>query len=373
MITISRAAPRRKRTFVIMVLLLLWRQQRHDHDFLDGRYGPGWDVDVRPGRQACPMTGRSRDQVVFEQTLRRQRLVVSRAQALGCGMTPAMLRHRLRSGGPWQRMLPGVYLTVTGTPTLLQREHAALLYGGPRSIITSQAALRRHGVRVPEPQEITVLVPVSRPSMRQAFVSVASTTRLPEFYFSDGLIRFTAPERAVADAARAAGSFREVRALVAEVVQKGRCPIKLISEELRQGPVQGSAWLRQVLAEVADGVRSAAEGELRDLIVSAGLPMPLFNASLYKGPVFIARPDAWWPWAGVAVEVDSREWHLSPDASERDSERHSAMTRLGVLLHHVTPGQLRRQPGRVVADIRESLAAGRPQEALGIRTVPASG
>jgi len=33
--------------------------------------------------------------------------------------------------------------------------------------------------------------------------------------------------------------------------------------------------------------------------------------------VFLAMPDAWWPAAGVAVEVDSREWHLSPADWER--------------------------------------------------------
>ena len=38
---------------------------------------------------------------------------------------------------------------------------------------------------------------------------------------------------------------------------------------------------RSVLAEVAEGIRSTAEGDLRDLIRAARLPTPLFNASLY--------------------------------------------------------------------------------------------
>jgi hypothetical protein len=56
---------------------------------------------------------------------------------------------------------------------------------------------------------------------------------------------------------------------------------------------------------VAEGIRSTAEGDLRDLIRAARLPMPLFNASLYVGDTFLAIPDAWWPEAGVAAEVDS--------------------------------------------------------------------
>ncbi len=61
---------------------------------------------------------------------------MSRTQVLASGMTRDALKHRIRVDGPWQRLIPGVYLTVTGTPTVRQREIAALLYGGPRSVIT---------------------------------------------------------------------------------------------------------------------------------------------------------------------------------------------------------------------------------------------
>ncbi len=71
---------------------------------------------------------------------------------------------------------------------------------------------------------------------------------------------------------------------------------------------------REALADVADGIRSAAEGDLRDLLARSGLPMPLFNPSLYdEHGTFVARPDAWWQAYGIAVEVDSREWHTSPE------------------------------------------------------------
>jgi hypothetical protein len=63
-------------------------------------------------------------------------------------MTRHALDHLLRVGGAWQRILPGVYLTVTGTPTVEQREVAALLYAGSASVMTGPAALRRHRIRV---------------------------------------------------------------------------------------------------------------------------------------------------------------------------------------------------------------------------------
>ena len=56
-------------------------------------------------------------------------------------------------------MLPGVYLTVTGKPASEQRLVAAVLYAGPRAVITGPAALRLHRLRSPGPDVIDVLVP----------------------------------------------------------------------------------------------------------------------------------------------------------------------------------------------------------------------
>jgi hypothetical protein len=41
------------------------------------------------------------------------------------------------------------------------------------------------------------------------------------------------------------------------------------------------ALLRMVIAEATDGVRSAPEAELRDLVIKARMPLPLFNPRLY--------------------------------------------------------------------------------------------
>jgi len=69
-------------------------------------------------------------------------------------------------------------------------------------------------------------------------------------------------------------SFREVRALVAATVQQRRCRIEHLQEELARGPVRGSAWLRQALEEVTNGIRSGAEGNFGDLLRRYRLPIP---------------------------------------------------------------------------------------------------
>jgi hypothetical protein len=68
--------------------------------------------------------------------LGQQFSMVSRAQLRGLGMKDTAMQWRIRAGGPWQVLLPGVYLGVTGAPNLPQKEMAALLYAGPGSAIT---------------------------------------------------------------------------------------------------------------------------------------------------------------------------------------------------------------------------------------------
>jgi very-short-patch-repair endonuclease len=312
------------------------------------------------------------DRRALEILLREQERVITRAQATDCGLSPAQIQHRIRPGGPWQRLLPGVYLAVTGTPTPRQAEIAAMRRAGPKSALTGIAALRHHGVRVPDSRFMTVLVPAERHRQNCGFVRVWPTTRMPEFVMADGAIRFTLAARAVTDTARELSSFREVRAVAADAVQRRQCRLDQLTVELAGAPLRQSAWLRRALEEVADGVRSVAEGDLRTLIKAAGLPAPMFNAQLYVGRTLLAVADAWWPDAGVAVEVDSREWHLSPEDWQRTLRRHASMSAHGIIVLHVTPHQIRIEADRVAADIRAALQCGRARPVPGIRAGAAS-
>jgi hypothetical protein len=196
---------------------------------------------------------------------------------------------------------------------------------------------------------------------------------MPEFVFADGAVRFADAARAVADAARELDSFREVRAVAADTVQRRRCQLGQLLDELAHAPVRQSAWLRRALADVAEGIRSAAEGDFQDLTRRAHLPAPMFNARLYAGAEFIAVADAWWPGAGVAAEVESREWHLSPDDWERTLRRSATMSAHGIIVLHFTPHQIRSDPDQVAAQIRASLRAGAGRPALDIRALAATG
>ena len=263
-------------------------------------------------------------------------------------------------------------MAATGAPTTLQQEMAALLYAGPRSVITGPAALRSHHIRTELTEIVDVLVSATRQRRDTKFVRLHRTTRMPGRLWEAGPVRYVPPARAVADAVRALTSLRDVRAVVADAVQRDKCAISRLATELDEGPAKGSALFREALADVADGIRSAAEGDLRDLLAKSGLPMPLFNPSPDDyGGTYIARPDAWWPRLGIAVEVDSREWHMSPEDHARTLARGRRMAKHQIVVLRFTPRQIRTQPAEVIKDIKAALEGARGRPPLRLKTIPA--
>jgi hypothetical protein len=303
--------------------------------------------------------------------LRHQYDVVARSQALSCGMTRGTLEYRLRLGGPWRQILPAVYLTVTGTATAEQRDMAALLYAGPNSVITGPAAVRRHNLRCAGLNVLDVLVPAESRRKSTGYVQIQRTTRMPADLYTTGPIRFVSPARAVADAARGMTRFSDVQAVVCEAVQRGRCTLEELVRELDQGPSAGGRWYRMALTEIREGIRSAAESQLKHVIDRSDLEKPMYNADLYTlDGIFLGRPDAWFAGAGVAGEVDSREYHMGAGDYEATVMRHNRMEAAGIHLLHWLPSTIKAEPGRVIADLRRAIAAGSKRAPLPIKAVP---
>jgi hypothetical protein len=297
--------------------------------------------------------------------------VIAAAQARACGLTSKALEHRLRRGGPWQRLLPGVYLAATGTVTQVQREMAALLFAGPDSVLTGPAAVRRHGLTSPGPSTVDVLVPLTVRRQSTGFVRLHRTVRMPERFTVTGRVRFADPVRAVADAARGFTRFDDVRAVVCAAVQHRFCTVQELADELNAGPVRQSALLREAIAEIGDNVRSVAEADFRALILRSKLPRPMFNAQLFDAAGrFVAMVDAWWQRAGVAAEVDSRAYHLSADDQDYTTERHDELAAHGIIPLHFAPRLVRTAGPGVIAKIARTVEHGLRRPPLRITAIP---
>jgi hypothetical protein len=147
-------------------------------------------------------------------------------------------------------------------------------------------------------------------------------------------------------------------------VQRGFASAAELSAELAAGSSRGSALPREVLREISAGVRSVAEADARALVQRSGLPAPMWNPRLYDGPGrFVASPDAWFDDVAMAWEIDSLEWHLSPDDYAVTVDRRAAMMAVGIVVVHHLPSKLRKNPAQVLTDLRanHAHAAARPR------------
>ncbi|HUC27716.1 MAG TPA: hypothetical protein VMA73_33880 [Streptosporangiaceae bacterium] len=289
----------------------------------------------------------------------KQHGLVARRQALACAMTAKALRYRTRPDGPWQVVLPGVYANERGRLSEKQRAVAAFLYSGRGIAITGTAATAFHGLRAPRDEFVDVLVPLHYRRSDAGFVRLRCTSIVPGVTFQDGVVSYVALDRAIADAVRQFSQMSEVRDLVASAVQRGKVDVWQLARELDLGPKQGSARLRLALAEVSDGVRSVAESDLRLIIRQFRLPAPLYNPRLYVDGKFLASPDAWWPDKAVAVEVESKAWHLSPADWERTLARRALMAAEGIVVVPLPPSKLRTAQPQVAKELRAALANSR--------------
>lgn len=300
--------------------------------------------------------------------------MVRAADLVGLGVARSTISHRCRAGGPWQLLLPGILLLHSGPPTRADRRRAALLHAGPAAVLTGADALELHGMtRMPSPSgPVHLLLPADVRRAGSGRVLAERTERLP--VAPPGRWALAPEARAVLDFGRRSRNRGEVRAAIAEVVQRGRCTPAELNSELAAGSQRGSALPREVLREISDGVRSAAEAEARALLLRSGMPVPMWNPKLYdRAGRFVAMPDAWFDDVGMAWEIDSLEWHLGPDDYALTLDRRAAMMAEGVVVVHHRPRKLREHPAEVLRDLvaNHAHAARRPRP--GLLALPSDG
>lgn len=276
------------------------------------------------------------------------------------GLNRRTIYRRCLPGGPWRRLLPGIILLSNAQPTDRQRVEAALLRGGPSTLITGLWAASLYGLRrLPKRDLVHILVPNAREVSSSGFVLVERTIRLPQAVVRGG-IPLAPVTRAVLDAARRMSKPGDVRALLAETVQRGFSDPATLSTELERGSDRGSALPRRILTEIQGGARSAAEGEAWQLWKRSGLPVCHWNVEILTTDGRpIARPDAWFDDVALAWEIDSKEFHFTPTGYASTLSRNNRYTAAGIVLVQTLPSQLRDNPARVIDDLKAAYHAAR--------------
>ncbi len=283
--------------------------------------------------------------------------IVTYRELAELGIAASTATHRCRPGGPWQRLLPGVMLTSTGTPTNQQRLRASLKYAGDDAVLSGRTVLGLAGIPTPKEATVHVLVPHARRRASVGFVRIERTRSLPG---GTQLQHFPCATvaRALVDAGRHVGVLRDVRDLTAQVVQRGLVTPEAIAHEVRTGQRRQTARTRLALLEIHAGIRSVAEGDASRLLTRYGVAQPRWNVTLVDefGNV-VAVVDGWYAEAAVALEIDSMAWHASPESYKRTQRRQALLASLGVTVIPVAPGDLRRNPAAFAALVERTLAA----------------
>ncbi|MFJ9075418.1 hypothetical protein ACIRO3_09180 [Streptomyces sp. NPDC102278] len=316
----------------------------------------------RPARPARPTKGAG-----TPRPTRHRYDLATRRQLLAAGVPSGTITSRSRPGGPWQRLLPRVHLLQTGPPDQRQRALAAVMYAaepaadpltGDTAALTGGAALALLGVRDAPDTPADVLIRAPRRVAAAAGVRPVPTRRWPRTIAVHG-VPSTRPVRAAADFAARAADPDLIRTVLAQVVQVGWCHPQDLHAELRSARLLARPAVRGAASELLVGVRSVAEALACEALTAGDLPTPLWNARLHTpGGAFLASPDAYWPDEGVALEIDSVEYHFTRDAWHATLRRRLRLEAHGVLVVSATPAMVRDTPAEVLAALRVLLALG---------------
>ncbi|QDQ11578.1 hypothetical protein [Streptomyces spectabilis] len=330
-----------------------------------------------------------------------QRRVMSTAQLRTHGVGAAEVHAHCRPGGPWQQLLPGVYLLHPGPPTSEERLHGVLLYAGrppakesraipaqPRpgephaayadAMITGLAALTLHRFSSAPPllslDRIDVLVPRTRRLRSTGCARLVRAYTLPTPLQVTGVPVAPVP-RALADAVAQLADAGAVRRLLTEAVRGGHCEPAALVAELNRARLLGRPHVVDAVDSLLAEGRAIAEDRLHALVRDHGLPDPLWNVDLrLPGGPHLGGVDAYWPEQAVAVELDTRapRHGLRPHPrqgrtdrrQQEDDEQWSEYVRkrehlelLGVTVVHITPKKLRDAADQQAAVVRTALMA----------------
>jgi len=159
--------------------------------------------------------------------------------------------------------------------------------------------------------------------------------------------------------------LQEAVAIADSALRTRACTVKALrrAATARRGtPFAGRIW--RVLRWTDRRSGSVLESALRVLLCEAGLVPPSTQHCLRDADGrLVARVDVAWPVERLVVEADGRRWHDPEDRRVLDRWRSNACATLGWLVLRFSWADVVHHPERVVASVRETLAAIRARAA----------
>jgi very-short-patch-repair endonuclease len=289
---------------------------------------------------------------------RAQSGVVRREQLAALGVSPRTLSRRIADGLWVQRGKRALVFAGTA-PGLLTDSLVAAHALYPRGLLTGFSALAVRGELDSDPWAAVSADP--RP-----WIVYPHHNRLPVRTIREATGRcplvvgvpVAAPDRVLVDLARFLPP-EDARRLILRVAQlRGSASTIRLLERAANLP-RGFSGARQVaglVAVLSTGAHSDAESLLVALLVQAGFTGYVVNMPVRLGSVAV-RIDVAFPLAGVAIEVDGRAFHSTPQRFQSDRTRQNRLVAAGWRVLRFTWEDLTLRPDMVLRRIAELLAA----------------
>ncbi|MGH3906633.1 MAG: hypothetical protein ACRDTE_21015 [Pseudonocardiaceae bacterium] len=274
-----------------------------------------------PGNQEA-----SRAQL-WRQLIRDQHGLLETDQLRLLGIGPGMVAASI-AAQRWQRVLPRVHATFTGPLTRSAKITGALLYGGPRAVLSHRTAAeewRMLRVDPVAPVHITVAYGCSAVSQlpyvvvhrSRAFPHIAAGTDPPRTNRADTVV----------DLATSEPDARSAMRRFVALATSGRVPVRELQWRIDQRrPRRYGRALADALRLLADGVQSALEQRYAcDVELAHALP-----AAQRQQPFVVDGRTLWedvsYDSIGVplTVRLDGRAFHDAPEVAFRDRRRDNA-------------------------------------------------
>lgn len=280
--------------------------------------------------------------------LRRQDGVITRAQAIDCGLSDSAIGRQLRSGH-WRRCGPGVYFVDDRPFTTAAWIRSTVWSYGPAAAASGLAAAWWHNLVSRTPELVEVTVPRNshgrtRGGARVRRRNLAAT----DIVEHRGLRVTTLALTAVEAAARRGGG----PAVMDTALQRYTELPHLWRAHLRNKGRYGSPAARRMLHAASSGARSHAERLIIMLLRNAGISGWIANYRV--GPYLV---DVGFPQHKVAIEVDGFAFHSSARDFQSDRKRQNEIALRGWQVLRFTWLDLVDAPERVVAQIRHAISA----------------
>jgi predicted transcriptional regulator of viral defense system len=291
--------------------------------------------------------------------------VVSRRQLRRLGFSDKEIEAGIRLGR-LHRVFRGVYAVGYPQEGKKARMRAATLACGEGTVVSHRSAAALLGLLDTAPVVVDVIAPGSA-GRKLDRIRAHETVRLEPYETGsvDG-IPCTSPGRTLADIAGEVG-MRTLRSGFERAAAKGILDVAAVEAAAARG-TRGAgaarrlarAWRKAAPAARKGRLKSPLEAMVLPLLLSRGVAPPRINAPVRLRDGSTIEVDFLWPAERLVVEADSRDFHATDLAFERDRWRDRELLRVGYASFRVTRLQAETETAEIAAAVAERLRAQPP-------------